>query len=132
MGTLTSYILDTCTLIWLCTDPKRISETAREAIETTQAPLLLSDVSAIEIALKWQSGKIALPDPPRHWLEKQIAIWGLKCLALSRSDIYRTTELPNHHKDPFDRWLVATALGANATILTPGTAIRQYPVSCLW
>ena len=59
MGTLTSYILDTCTLIWLCTDPKRISETAREAIETTQAPLLLSDVSAIELALKWQSGKLA-------------------------------------------------------------------------
>ena len=77
MGTLTSYILDTCTLIWLCTDPKRISETAREAIETAQAPLLLSDVSAIELALKWQSGKLDIPDPPRHWLEKQIAVWGL-------------------------------------------------------
>ena len=132
MGTMTSYILDTCTLIWQCTDPKRISETAKEAIETAQTPLLLSDVSAIELALKWQSGKLDIPDPPRHWLEKQIAVWGLTCLSLSRFDIYRATELPNHHRDPFDRWLVASALNENATILSPDSAIHQYPVSCLW
>ncbi len=132
MGALTSYILDTCTLIWLCTDSTRISKAAKEAIETTQTPLLLSDASAIELALKWQSGKLDLPDPPRRWLEKQIATWGLTCLPLSRFDIYSATELPNHHKDPFDRWLVAAAIGANATILTPDAAIRRYPVSCLW
>ncbi len=132
MGTLTSYLLDTCTLIWLCTDAKRISETASEAIETAKTPLLLSDVSVLEIALKWQSGKLELPDPPRRWLEKQIAVWGLKCLELSRSDIYRATELPERHKDPFDRLLIASALNENATILTPDAAIRRYPVSCLW
>ena len=132
MGMLTSYLLDTCTLIWLCAEPERLSKTAKEAIGTTDSPLLLSDASAFEIALKWQSGKIELPDPPRHWLEKQIAVWGLQCLELSRSDIYRTTELPGHHKDPFDRLLVASALNNNATLLTPDAAIRQYPVSCLW
>ena len=94
--------------------------------------LLWSDDSALEIALKWSAGKLVLPDPPRRWLEGQIDTWGLDCLGLRRADIYRASELPAHHRDPFDRLLVATALGSNATILTPDEAIRQYPVSCRW
>ncbi len=94
--------------------------------------LLWSDDSALEIALKWSAGKLVLPDSPRRWLEGQIDTWGLDCLSLRRADIYRASELPAHHRDPFDRLLVATALGSNATILTPDEAIRQYPVSCRW
>ena len=48
------------------------------------------------------------------------------------SSIYRAGELPHHHRDPFDRLLVAAAINANATILTPDDAIRAYPVSCRW
>ena len=89
-------------------------------------------MSALEIALKWNAGKIILPDPPRHWIEQQIAAWSLDSLSLQRNDIYRASELPAHHRDPFDRLLVAAALGATATILTPDAAIHAYPVSCRW
>ena len=132
MGTLTAYLLDTCTFIWLCSDPERLSETAKSAIDARDSTLLLSDISALEISLKWSAGKIVLPDPPKHWIETQITTWGLECPPLSRDDIYRVSELPVHHRDPFDRLLVAVALSLNATILTPDTAIQQYPVSHRW
>ena len=132
MGDLTLYLLDTCTLIWLCSEPEKLSPVAQKAIDAPDSALLLSDVSALEITLKWSAGKIVLPDPPRHWVEKQIAAWNLDCLSLSREEVYRAGELPLYHRDPFDRLLVATALNAQATILTPDTAVHQYPVSCRW
>ena len=132
MGAVNACLLDTCTLIWLCSEPDRLSATARDLIDTPDTRLLLSEVSVLEITLKWSSGKLALPDPPRHWIEAQIAAWSLECHALGREDMYRAGELQDHHRDPFDRLLVATALRANAMILTPDEAIRRYPVSCRW
>lgn len=132
MGALNSYLLDTCTFIWLCSEPERLSKASKSIIDRVDTALLLSDASALEIGLKWTAGKIILPDPPRHWLERQISAWALECLALSRADIYRAAELPEYHKDPFDRLLVAAALNSNATILTPDKAVQQYPVSCRW
>ena len=129
---MTQYLLDTCTLIWLSTDPDKLSPATVQAIDAPDSGLLWSDVSALEIALKWSAGKLVLPDPPRHWLERQIDAWGLDCLSLRRTDIYRASELPPYHRDPFDRLLVAAALGSNATILTPDEAVRQYPVSSRW
>jgi PIN domain nuclease of toxin-antitoxin system len=127
-----TYLLDTCTFVWLCAQPERLSEAAGKAIGAPDSTLLLSDVSALEITLKWSAGKIGLPDPPRHWIEEQAAVWALESVALSREDVYRASELPEHHRDPFDRLLVATALNQGATILTPDPAIRQYPASCRW
>lgn len=129
---MTRYLLDACTLIWLATEPEKLSQATAQAIDASDSVLLWSDVSALEIALKWSAGKLVLPDPPRHWLEHQIDTWGLDCVSLRRADIYRASELPPYHRDPFDRLLVAAALGANATILTPDEAVRQYPVSCRW
>ena len=129
---MSACILDTCTLIWLCAQPKRLSTTARDLIDTPETRLLLSEVSVLEISLKWSAGKLKLPDPPRHWIEAQVATWSLECLALRREDMHRAGELPAHHRDPFDRLLVAAALRVNAVILTPDEAIRRYPVSCRW
>ena len=106
-------------LIWLCTEPERLSAIATDAIDAADSAVLVSDVSAVEIVLKWNAGRIVLPDPPRHWIKQQIAPWSLDCLSLKRADIRRASELPMHHRDPFARLLVAATLGATATILTP-------------
>ena len=132
MGTVNRYLFDTCTLIWLAAEPERLSPMAQQAIDAPDSVLLLSDVSALEISLKWNAGKITLPDPPRQWVERQISEWKLDCLSLTRDDIYRASELPHHHRDPFDRLLVAVALGVGATLLTPDDAIHDYPVSWRW
>ena len=94
-------MLDTCTLIWLCSSPDKLSATAREIIDAPDTRLLLSEASVLEIALKWTAGKLVLPDPPRRWIESQIAAWLLDCRALGREDMYRAGELPHHHRDPF-------------------------------
>jgi PIN domain nuclease of toxin-antitoxin system len=132
VGTVNRYLLDTCTLIWLAAEPERLSATAQKAIDAPGSALQFSDVSTLEITLKWTAGKIILPDPPRQWIERQIASWNLECLSLTRDDIYHASELPLHHRDPFDRLLVAVALGAGAAIMTPDDAIHDYPVSYRW
>lgn len=126
------YLLDTCTFIWLCAESQRLSETAKAAIDAPETSLLLSDVSVLEITLKWSAGKLDLPDPPRNWIETQTEIWDLSVLPIDRAAIYRAGELPAHHRDPFDRLLVGVALNLNVTILTPDAAIHQYPISSRW
>ena len=131
MGSVT-YLLDTCTFIWLCSRPDMLAERARSVIEDTAVDLALSDASVLEIALKWTAGKIELPEPPRHWVGAQAQAWGITAWALTRDDIYRATELPDHHRDPFDRLLVAAALNHEAPIITPDASVHAYPVSCCW
>jgi len=125
-------LLDTCAFVWLCAEPARLSETARGIIDDSGTELALADVSVLELALKWRAGKIALPEPPRVWVERQTAIWAIRALPLLREHMYRTCELPEHHRDPFDRLLIAAALAAGATIVTPDPAIHRYPVSWRW
>lgn len=125
-------LLDTCTFIWLCSEPLRLSAGVRQTIDDRDTDLVLSDASALEITLKWHAGKITLPEPPRSWIETQTHAWSIRTLPILREHIYRISELPEHHRDPFDRLLVATALSVNATILTPDELIHRYPVSWRW
>ena len=129
---MNAFLLDTCTFIWLGTEPDKLSEKVARTIDDPESTLILSDGSAMEITLKWQAGKLVLPDPPGYWIESQIAAWKLDCRPINRADIYRAGELPDHHRDPFDRLLIAVALNHKATILTPDKAIHQYPVSYRW
>ena len=126
------YLLDTCTFLWLCADPARLSTGARAALAAPEADLLLSDVTVLEITLKWAAGKIRLPEPPRSWIERQSAIWRARAVPLSRAIIYRSSELPRLHADPFDRLLLASALEQEAILVSPDDALRRYPVACLW
>ena len=125
-------LLDTCTFVWLVADAKRLGRTARKTLNDAKRELFLSDASVWEIALKWQAGKLTLPEPPRRWVEAQARQWALRGVPISRAHLYRVTELPDHHRDPFDRILVAQAIEHHLTIVTPDPCIRQYPVAVLW
>jgi PIN domain nuclease of toxin-antitoxin system len=125
-------LLDTCTFVWLCSDPRRLSAKVRRLVDQSRTELLLSDVSVLEISLKWQRGKIELPAPPRSWIEEQASTWQIRGLPVTRSIIYRSAELGQVHPDPFDRLLGATAIEQSATIATPDEALRRYPVACVW
>jgi PIN domain nuclease of toxin-antitoxin system len=124
-------LLDTCTFIWLASEPGRLSEAARAALDA-EPRLTLSDVSTWEICLKWQAKKIVLPSPPRTWVADQVRIWQLQRAAIEPEQLFRAVELPEHHRDPFDRLLVAQALTLNTRIVTPDPAIHRYPVAVVW
>lgn len=125
-------LLDTCTFIWLTCEPERLSEACKEAIENTESNIWVSDVNCFEICLKWQSKKLQLPDSPRIWFEEQTRLWCLQCNNLTRLHMYRASELSHHHKDPFDRLLVAQAKSDNFSILTPDSYINKYDVEVIW
>ncbi len=124
-------LLDTCSLIWLTSDPSRLSKAAAQAIESEQE-LYVSDVCVWEICLKWQAKKLSLPTPPRGWVSEQMSSWSFLRVPVEPEHMFRTTELPDYHRDPFDRLLIAQALSHSARILTPDAAIRQYPVAVVW
>jgi PIN domain nuclease of toxin-antitoxin system len=124
-------LLDTCTFVWLASEPARLSESASAALDA-ESSLALSDASAWEICLKWQAGKIVLPSPPRVWISEQMRTWQLERVPIEPDHLYRTVELPELHRDPFDRLLVAQALALGVRIVTPDSEIRRYPVAVTW
>lgn len=126
------YLLDTCTFIWLCSEPGKLSTSARLLIDDDTNTILVSDVSALEITLKWTAGKLSLPSSPRQWFESQVRTWAVEQLVVTRSDMYRASELPRHHSDPFDRLLIAVALNSDSAVITPDPTIHAYPVSWKW
>ncbi len=125
-------LVDTCTLIWMTAEPQRLSKPCVQALDNPESELFLSDCTVWEICQKWQSGKLKLPEPPRNWCQNQIAVWKLEPVTMERSHLFRVSELPDHHRDPFDRLLVSQALEERLTIVTPDSAIQRYPVSTLW
>ncbi len=126
------YLLDTCTFLWLTSSPGRLSKRAKKLLQDAEHTLIISDVCALELSFKWMSGKLPLPEPPRMWYEQQTSLWNLEAVPLARNVIYRASELPKIHLDPFDRLLVATALEEGGTILTPDREIAKYPVAVMW
>jgi PIN domain nuclease of toxin-antitoxin system len=125
-------LLDTCTFIWLCAEPKNLSPTAKRLLKDESNTRHLSEVSIMEICFKHLSGKLELPSTPALWVEQQIENWELVVVPLSRATVYRSIELPLHHRDPFDRLLIATALEQRASLLSPDRAFHQYPVARSW
>ncbi len=75
---------------------------------------------------------MTFPKPLRRWIEEQEQIWRFTWLGISKEHILTTEELPRHHKDPFDRLIVAQGLRENMPILTSDKYIQAYPVECVW
>lgn len=132
MGRAVKLLLDTCSFIWLTSESRKLSAVAARAIDAKSAQLYFSDASTWEVCLKWQTGKLGLPAPPRHWLTEQLDQWFVEVVPLEQEHFFRSTELPAHHRDPFDRLLVAQAIHLGMTVVTPDPAVLQYPVATLW
>jgi PIN domain nuclease of toxin-antitoxin system len=127
-----NLLLDTCALLWLAAEPKRLSMPARTALDDASNRLFLSDVTVWEIALKRQAGKLPMPEPPRTWLPKQMAFFDLERQPIDLESIFRTCELPLAHRDPFDRLLCAQAITHHFTVLTPDWPFQQLGATTLW
>jgi PIN domain nuclease of toxin-antitoxin system len=124
--------LDTCVFLWLCADPDKLSDRARNLLNDEENARFLSHVSVLEISLKWHAGKVKLPHPPRSWIQDQVQIWRVRQMPITSEEIYRSVEMPKLHRDPFDRVLVATAIEHGLTLITPDGAVQQYDVAWEW
>jgi PIN domain nuclease of toxin-antitoxin system len=124
-------LLDTHVLLWAATAPELLRSEAREAIEDGSNEVLVSAVSAWEIAIKQSLGKLELAAPAETWLPRVIAGSGFVAADVSLRAALATRALPWHHRDPFDRLLIAQAIEDGCTLATRDEVFRRYPVPVL-
>ena len=127
-----NLLLDTHAFIWWAIDPDKLSVTARVACEDPTNRLLLSLVSVWEMQIKTQLEKLMLPRPLAELVDHQVRQNGLQLLPLELPHIYALQLLPSHHRDPFDRLIVAQAMTTDLTIITADRAFAAYNVPLLW
>jgi PIN domain nuclease of toxin-antitoxin system len=123
-------LLDTHIFLWFITGDERLSQEFRKAIEDADAAYL-SVVSVWEVTVKFHLGKLPLPQPPNPWLFEQREHHGVESLSLNERAVSRLSDLPNHHKDPFDRLLVCQAIEEQLMLVTVDPIVERYPARFL-
>ncbi|TDA65686.1 MAG: type II toxin-antitoxin system VapC family toxin [Clostridia bacterium] len=125
-------LLDTHAFLWWITDDPQLSPKAREVISYGGNNLFLSAASGWEIAIKANLGKLQLPADIIPFVSEQLAINSIEPLPVRMDHALHVYTLPDFHRDPFDRLLVAQAQLENMPILTADPQIAQYPVEVIW
>lgn len=125
-----SYLLDTHTLIWFLENDPRLPSTTRTQIETTSA-VCISIVSLWEIAIKANIGKLALSSP-FNTIEPNLITTGITQLPITLKALELYLSLPLHHRDPFDRLLIAQAIEYSLIFISQDVQLDAYPIQRLW
>jgi PIN domain nuclease of toxin-antitoxin system len=125
-------LIDTHALIWYVDQDHLLSSTAHASMTDPANDLLLSSGSIWEIAIKVGLKKLSLSLPFRAWIEKAITDLGVSILQISIEHADALVLLPLHHRDPFDRLLVAQAQVEAVKIVSADTALDPYGIARLW
>jgi PIN domain nuclease of toxin-antitoxin system len=126
------YLLDSHTFIWLDNDPGKLSPKVAALFSDRTNQLLLSIASVWEMQIKLQIGKLTLPAPLANIITEQQTANGIQLLPIDLSHVLELASLADHHKDPFDRLLIAQARIEQATLVTDYSQIAKYAVPTIW
>jgi PIN domain nuclease of toxin-antitoxin system len=126
-----NLLLDTHVFIWSQTAVAKISAPKIRALRNTQNVLFLSLANVWEIQIKIQIGKFSFPKPLSDIIKEQQAVNDLQILPITAEHIYALDNLPFHHKDPFDRMLIAQATVENYTLVTDDAHFSAYTVNLI-
>src|SRR4051812_9544922 len=118
-------LLDTHTFLWAISADSRLSRQAGR-IFSGPSDLWLSVASIWEVLIKVQIGKIALPKPTAPYLLKKLAENRIETLPITLNHVLRVELLPTHHRDPFDRILIAQSLEEKLPLVTSDIAFQRY------
>ena len=126
-------LVDTCTFLWLAGGTTTsLSRAAVNGIRDPANEVYLSAVSVWEIATKYRTGRLPLPEPPDRLIPTERDLRGVASLAFDEESALQALRLPALHRDPFDRMLIAQAIAGSLAIVTPDPLISQYPVRVIW
>lgn len=125
---MSRFLVDTHVVLWWLTDDPALSSRARDALADPANEPLLSAASVWEIAIKRSLGKLTAPDD----LPERIAGEGFTLLPISAAHAWHVRDLPAHHRDPFDRLLVAQALVERLALVTADARFSEYDVEVRW
>jgi PIN domain nuclease of toxin-antitoxin system len=125
-------LLDTHTFLWFILNDPLLSGTARTLIADPLNDIEISPASYWEIAIKINLGKYALSEPLKDFVEREVALNQFHILAIEPRHVAPLTTLPLHHRDPFDRLIIAQAMVERIPIISADAAFDDYPVTRLW
>lgn len=120
-------ILDTCAILFLASGDRRLSRAARDRLAGEPTRWFCA-ISCFEIAVKHRQGKLELPMPPLEWVRAVEGRYGLTELPLDSALCAAAADLPPHHRDPFDRFIIAGALALRVPIVTIDPKFPPYGV----
>jgi PIN domain nuclease of toxin-antitoxin system len=124
-------LLDTHTFLWAIAEDKKLSRRARELF-VGPSDLWLSVASIWEIMIKVQSSRLPLPSPTGPYVVRKLAENRIDVLPISLDHVLRIEGLPLHHRDPFDRILIAQSLEENLPLITADPVFDRYPIQLIW
>lgn len=127
-----NLLLDTHALLWLFSNDARLSNPAREAFLNKDNTLHFSIVGLWELTIKVSLGKIRLAENWMPSLLKEMKRNQVGWLAITSGHCAKLAELPFHHRDPFDRMLVAQALAENMALVSRNENFAKYGARCIW
>ena len=123
-------LCDTCALIWLATGDAKLSRTARNAIRDSEL-LCYSSISIWEVARKVKAGELEIPVSPALFADMLVKQYGMKELPLDNAIMLRSSALPEIHRDPADRFIIATALLNDCVVVTGDRRFPEYGVDTI-
>jgi PIN domain nuclease of toxin-antitoxin system len=124
-------ILDTHTIIWYLQGSSQLPDRVIARLEDVGQELSVSAASYWEMAIKMSMGKLTLPNPLEDFIDLAKSK-GIETLAISEAAIAAVRYLPLHHRDPFDRVIIAQAKGLSGTIVTRDPRFGEYEVEVFW
>src|SRR5258706_11285038 len=129
-----SILLDTHVFIWAAGKSQRLTPSVRAILNDPAETVFFSSISALEIAIKWSKGRLQLPKQPIEFINEFLTDAGISQLAVTVRDACAVGDLPYHHKDPFDRVLVAQARTNGLKLMTADPILEKYDVDwiALW
>ncbi|MFM6064534.1 MAG: type II toxin-antitoxin system VapC family toxin [Microcystis panniformis] len=125
-----TYLLDTHALIWFLENDPQLPQTTRNQIETTPT-IFVSIVSLWEIAIKTNIAKLTF-SVPFNAIEANLIALGITQLPIAFADLEIYLSLPLHHRDPFDRLLIAQAINYSLTLISQDTPMDAYLIQRFW
>ena len=125
-------LLDTHAFLWWVADDRRLSRKARAAIASRDSACFLSMASVWEMAIKVGLDRLELPSSVDRFVSEQMAANAFEPLPIDLGHAGDVARLPFHHRDPFDRLLVAQALGEGLTIVSAEPVFGKYGVKRIW
>ena len=125
-------LLDTHAFLWFLLDDPQLSSTARALVVDPTNDIEVSPATYWEIAIKISLGKYELPEPYGLFIEREMATNNFRILPIEPKHTAALINLPFHHRDPFDRLMIAQAIVERIPIATVDVAFDAYPITRLW
>jgi PIN domain nuclease of toxin-antitoxin system len=127
-----NLLLDTCTFLWTLSGVPELPPRVADLFCDPENRVFLSAASAWEIAVKYASGKLLLPERPERFVPSMREARHIEPLAIDEESALHASRLPWLHRDPFDRLIVSQAIVHGMAILTPDPIVTRYPARTIW